>query len=163
MDLCSTKPKFDPDGDIETLLLGAEANPDHPGREALENHMRTALAYPAPPDGIECGSAMGKRAHALLGATARSADIEIGFLDLLIHMPAADARLPKKSKTNPVDSMIDGFQAIWGSQLVFCGVVDESQWDTYIERASAVMALIERSLIGESSGASALRGNDSRL
>lgn len=164
MELCSAKPKFDPRGDIETLLLGGCDTGDHPGREALEDHFRAALAHPEPPGGLASGSAMSRRAEALVGACLRSLDMELGFLDLLIHAPRDDARLPRSAQADPARAMPCGFQALWGARaLVYCGRVPEEDWDTYEERARAVLALVERSEIEGASEASGDHAEPRRL
>lgn len=150
-ELCARTPRFDPDCEIEPLLLGGCQGGSHPGREALEDHFRIALAHPDGAHALQSGSAMGRRVSTLAGASTVSLDLELGFLDLLIHAPSQDDTLPRSARTNPEQSMILGFFELWGKRPVFCGIVEEDDWDSYDERARAVLALLERAEIGGSS------------
>lgn len=163
MDLCATHAKFDPHGSIETLILGGCSCGEHPGREALEDHFRTALASPESPECLASGSAVSRRAESLVGSTLACFDFELGFLDLLIHVPSASESLPKSILRSPAASLCKSFAATWGAQPIYCGSVLEDEWKTYHERALAVLALIERSEIEESTGGRASSSGSRRL
>ena len=81
---------------------------------------------------------------ALTGAGALALDREMGFLDLLIHVPDRDAPVPRPALRRPREALPEGAMRAWGVRVEFCGVVDEGQWDSYAERAAAVAALLER-------------------
>jgi hypothetical protein len=143
--LCSSKPSFDPQCEIESLLIGGCERGGHPGRQTLEDHCRVCLAHPENARALQSGSAIGRRTQVLIGSSPlRSLDLEMGFLDLLIHAPSSDEPLPR-SFSHPQRSMISGFAQLWGLYPIFCGVVEESEWNTYEERACAVLALMEKS------------------
>lgn len=150
MQLCASKPKFDPCGTIETLILGGARAGDL-GREALEDHFRAALAKPGSVECLSSGSAVSRRAGSLVGSTASAFDLELGFLDLLIHIPNPLEALPPPVLRAPESAMCQGFLSAWGVSLAYCGRVEEAQWNTYNERALAVLALIERSELAEAS------------
>lgn len=145
-ELCLSKPNFDPQCEIESLLLGGCEGGAHPGREILEDHCRMCLAHPEAARGLRSGSATGRRAQALVGSTPLlSLDLEMGFLDLLIHAPASDEPLPLRALVHPERSLVLGFQRLWGLTPVYCGAVEESDWETYAQRSRAVFALMEAS------------------
>lgn len=163
MQLCSSKPKFDPCGTIETLILGG-ASAGGLGREALEDHFRAALAKPGSAECLASGSAVTRRAGSLVGSTASAFDLELGFLDLLIHIPNPQDSLHAPLLRCPESAMCQGFLSAWGVSLVYCGKVAEADWNTYNERALAVLALIERSELEEaSSGIHSAAGRLTRL
>lgn len=163
MQLCASKPKFDPCGTIETLILGGASAGD-PGREALEDHFRAALAKPGSADCLASGSAVSRRAGSLVGSTSSAFDLELGFLDLLIHIPSPLETLPSPILRSPESAMCQGFLSTWGACLVYCGRVAEAEWNTYNERALAVLALVERSELSEASlGAHLATNRSTRL
>jgi hypothetical protein len=163
-ELCM-RPKFDPNGDIETLLLGGPCAEDHAGRAAFELHVIQALSHPeADTRWIESASRLGQRIQTLTGAQSLSLDHELGFLDLLIHIPSSSASMPRHAKASPSDALIQGFFFLWGADIRFCGLVDEESWDTYAERAIAVKSLMDRAeLIQATSGPECSTSGTKRL
>lgn len=159
--LCLSKPGFDPQCEIEALLLGGCERGAHPGRQALEDHSRRCLTHPDEPRGIQSGSAVGRRTQVLIGSShLRSLDLEMGFLDLLIHVPASDEPLPRGALVHPERSLVRGFDFLWGLRPIYCGAVEESDWDTYEQRARAVLALMEASDLHAATASG--RGSSSR-
>lgn len=143
-ELCM-RPKFDPHGEIEALLLGGPAAGDHAGREAFELRCIQAFSHPdSDTRWIESASRLGQRIQTLTGALSLCLDHELGFLDLLIHMPASTAHMPRHVRASPSDALIQGFASLWGAPIRFCGQVDEEAWDTYAERSLAVKSLMDR-------------------
>lgn len=147
--LCLSKPAFDPAGHIRGLLAKGCPNGSHPGREALEDHARAAWSGPESPGPIASGSAMGRREAALSGPRG-SLDLSMGYLDLLLTVaPDADEGLPRGPSRRPEPAMVEGWDLAWGGRVHFCGQVEEDEWDSVEERASAVLALLERSELAE--------------
>ena len=163
-DICAAKPSFDPTCEIESLLIGGCERGAHPGRHALELIFCASMSRPGELPILRSASAMGHRASVLIGSTpAKSLDLEIGFLDLLIHAPRDEEHLPRWARIDPAKALAQSFHALWGVAPIFCGCVEEEDWDTYGERAAAVLSIIERSEIEESSGSNAASAASQRL
>lgn len=143
---CLQTPGFDPSGSARSLLLGGCLDGSHPGREALEDRARDALAYPERPGPLRSGSSMGRRRSALAGPGGRALDGSMGYLDLLLTLDAdPDLPPPRSAARRPREALSEGMLALWGLEARYCGVVDEEDWDSFEQRAAAVLALLERS------------------
>jgi hypothetical protein len=158
--LCDNR-AFDSSGMIQALLLGGCVDGSHPGRAALEDRMREAFGSPKERQGLDCASEARMRVQTFK-RSGQALDQSMGFLDLLLRSNGS-ARFTSDLLHELPDAWPEALMERWGLEAIHCGEVAESDWDSYPERARAVLALIERSEIGADAAACSSHAGAARL